>query len=237
MSTIGQVHESDKFSADSANSSRCAIENFELLDNLLRRVDRYISIGFLNEAQSMLVLSMYISQRVQDEVSSFTGYTDLKYLGFKECSESIQFIFCPLKLEKLLTLILNYKVNLKFESFLSFSSRVTRHLALCARMYPDRDSRDFIEIHRRNIIKLDLPTILIEEIEKKEALFSEYSSGELLEIIVSYLEHNEIDPSNFDRMSENYRVYATSFASQGTFRRAQETKYDHAKGTPEGSEK
>ena len=38
-------------------------------------------------------------------------------------------------------------------------------------------------------------------------------------------------------MSESYRVYATSFASQGTFRRAQETKYFHAKGTPEGSEK
>ena len=48
LSTIGQVQESDKFSADSANSSRCAIENFELIDNLLRRVDRYISIGFMN---------------------------------------------------------------------------------------------------------------------------------------------------------------------------------------------
>ena len=39
--------------------------------------------------------------------------------------------------------------------------------------------------------------------------------------MVSYLEHNEIDPHNFDRMSENYRVYATAFSSQGTFRRAQ----------------
>ena len=221
LTTIGKLNESDKFSADSASSSRCAIENFELLDNLLRQVDRHISIGFLNEAQSILVLSLHISQRVQDEVSSFTGHTDLKYLGFKECIESLQFIFCPLKLEKLLTLVLNYKINLKFESFLSFSSRVTRHLTLCARMFPDKDRRNFIELHRKNIIKLNLPTTLMEEVEKKEALFSEYSSSELLEIVVSYLEHNEIDPHNFDRMSENYRVYATAFSSQGTFRKAQ----------------
>ena len=70
---------------------------------------------------------------------------------------------------------------------MSFSSRVTRHLALCARMYPLKDRRDFIEVHRRSIIKLNLPTTLIDDIEKKESLFSEYTSAELLEIIVSYL--------------------------------------------------
>ena len=91
------MRENDKFCADSTNASKCAIENFELLDNLLRKVDRFISIGFLKEAQSMMVLSLHISQRIQDEVSSFTGHTDLKYLGYKEC---LQFIFCPLKLEK-----------------------------------------------------------------------------------------------------------------------------------------
>ena len=154
------MRENDKFSADSANSSKCAIDEFELLDNLLRKVDRYISIGFLNEAQSMMVLSLHISQRIQDEVSSFTGHTDVKYLGYKECMEIIFFIFCPLKLEKLLTRILNYKVTLKFETFLSFPSRVTQHLALCARMYPYKDCRDFIEVHRRSIIKLNLPTTL-----------------------------------------------------------------------------
>ena len=41
LSTIGQVRENDKFCADSMNASKCAIENFELLDNILRKVDRY----------------------------------------------------------------------------------------------------------------------------------------------------------------------------------------------------
>ena len=104
-------------------------------------------IGFLNEAQSIMVLSLHISQRIQDEVSSFTGHTEFQNLGYKESIESLQFIYCPLKLEKLLTIILNYKFNLTYETFLSFSSRVTRHLALCSRMYPNKDCTDFIEVH------------------------------------------------------------------------------------------
>ena len=91
-------------------------------------------------------------------------------------------------------------MNLKFKTFVSLSSRVTRHLALCARMYPYKNCCDFIEVHRRSIIKLNLPTTLIDDIEKKEAIFSEYSSEELLEIMVSYL----------DRAAETYQVYATS---------------------------
>jgi hypothetical protein len=117
---------------------------------------------------------------------------------------------------------------------LSFSSRVTRHLALCARMYPLKDRRDFIEVHRRSIIKLNLPTTLIDDIEKKEALFSEYTSAELLEIIVSFLEYNELDSSHFDRASETYQVYASSFAPQGTFRREKDGNNFRPKSTQEG---
>ena len=40
-------------------------------------------------------------------------------MGYKEMISSLQFIYCPLKLDKLLTIILNYKVNLTYETFLS----------------------------------------------------------------------------------------------------------------------
>ena len=55
-------------------------------------------------------------------------------------------------------------------------------------------------------------------LKKKESLFSEYTSAELLEIIVSYLEYNELDNSQLDR-STDYQVYASQFNQQGTFRR------------------
>ena len=219
LTTIGQVREADKFCADSANSSKCAIENFEQIDNLLRKVERFVSIGFLNEEQTVMVLTLYLSQRIQDEVSSFSGHTELREMSFQEVISGLQFIYCPLKLDKLLTIILNYKINLTYESFLSFSSRVTRHLALCSRIYPAKDRKDFIEVHRRSVIKLNLPVSLVDDIEKKESLFSEYSSAELLEIIVSYLEHNELSDCNLDRSTDSYHVYATQFNPQGTFRR------------------
>ena len=92
-----------------------------------------------------------------------------------------------IKIRKTAHFNFDYKINLKYESFLSFSSRVTRHLTLCARMYAEKDRRVFIELHRKNIIKLNLPTSLVEEVEKKEALLSEYTSSEPLEIVVSYL--------------------------------------------------
>ena len=86
LSTIGQVRENDKFSADSTNSSKCAIEIFELIDNLLRKVERFVVIGFLNEEQSIMVLSLHLSQRIQDEVSSFSGHTELGNWGIKRLS-------------------------------------------------------------------------------------------------------------------------------------------------------
>ena len=86
-------------------------------------------------------------------------------------------------------------------------------------MYPIKDRKDFIEIHRRSVIKLNLPISLVDDIEKKESLFSEYTSAELLEIIVSYLEYNELDNSQLDRSAESYQVYASQFNQQGTFRR------------------
>ena len=86
-------------------------------------------------------------------------------------------------------------------------------------MYPIKDRKDFIEIHRRSVIKLNLPVSLVDDIEKKESLFSEYSSAELLEIIVSYLEYNELDNSQLDRSTESYHVYAAQFSQQSTFRR------------------
>ena len=89
-------------------------------------------------------------------------------------------------------------------------------------MYPHKDRKDFIEVHRRSVIELNLPTTLVDDIEKKESVFSEYISAELLEIIVSYLEYNELDSTHLDRTAETYQVYASQFEPQGTFRKGEQ---------------
>ena len=114
-----------------------------------------------------------------------------RFYRFKECGvqgiySGVQFIFVPLKLETLLSLVLNYRINVKYETFLSFASRVTWHLTLCERVHPISERKSFLEGHRWSIFKQNLPSNLLDEIERKEKLFTEYSSAEILEITVSY---------------------------------------------------
>ena len=179
--------------ADSTTLIRDAVDNFDKLDLLIRKIDKFVQIGFLSEAQSKIVLGIYVSQRVIDEVTSFLGFTDLKNVALRECIKALQFIFVPLKLETLLSLVLNYRINIKYETFRSFASRVTRHLTLCARVHPISERKTFLEGHRRSIFKQNLPSNLLDKIERKEKLFTEYSSVEILEITVSYLEHNDFE--------------------------------------------
>ena len=88
--------------ADSTTLIRDAVDNFEKLDLLIRKIGKFVQIGFLSEAQSKIVLGIYVSQRVIDEVTSFLGFTDLKNVAFRECIQALPFIFVPLKLESLL---------------------------------------------------------------------------------------------------------------------------------------
>ena len=71
-----------------------------------------------------------------------------------------------------------------------------------------------------------LPSNSLDEIERKEKLFTEYSSAELLEITVSHLEHNEFEDDSIRKNFERYRVYSLkSFADEGLLR-----KPSYAKG-------
>ena len=220
LQTIGHVSEGDKFSADSTNAIKDAVENFECIDNIVRKVDRYTQIGFLNESQAMLVFGLFLSQRVTDEISSFLGQTDFKHVSFRDCIQSVQFVFVPLKLDTFLALILNYRINIKYETFLSFSSRVTRHLTLCSRVKPENERKAFIEMHRRGIFKQNLPTQLLDEIERKEQIFTNYTSGELLEIIVSFLENNSYEDYSVQQNLERYKVYSLkTLHNNGIFRK------------------
>ena len=62
-----------------------AVENFEKLDNLVRKIDKFVQIGFLNKSQTMLVFGLCLCQRVTDEITSFLGQTDLKSISFRDC--------------------------------------------------------------------------------------------------------------------------------------------------------
>ena len=61
---------------------------------------------------------------------------------------------------------------------------------------------------------------MLDEIERKEKLFTEYNSAELLEITVSFLENNEFEDDSIKKNFERYRVYAVkSFSDEGLLRK------------------
>ena len=206
LQAIGSLREEEKFSADSSTALKDAITNFESMDSVLKHVDRHCQVALLDEQQAVLVLSLYLSSQIYDEISSYLGVTDIKLLKFAQIVAAAQFLYIPLRLEVLEKLVLNYKINSRYESYLSFASRVTRHISLCARRHPESARAEYIETHRRAVFRGNLPTGLLEEVDRKESIYNRYSSSELLGIVVSYCENNQASYDQFDELSK-YKVY------------------------------
>ena len=59
LSTIGSVDKAEQFDAQSQQSSREAIQNFEKLDEILRKIERHVLVGFLTEIQTMTVFQLF----------------------------------------------------------------------------------------------------------------------------------------------------------------------------------
>ena len=233
LQTIGILTEENKFSADSSTALKDAICNFESLDMVLKNVDRHCQVALLNEQQAVLVLSLYLTSQIYDEISSYLGVTDIKLLKFAQIIAALQFLYIPLRLEVLEKLVVNYKINSRYESYLSFASRVTRHISLCARRHPESARAEYIENHRRAVFRGNLPTGLLEEVDRKESIYSRYTSSELLGIVVSYCENNMANYDQFDELSK-YKVYGVKQPelNSGTLRKPKQKSVRKVSANP-----
>ena len=72
LSAIGTVSEKIKFDGTSQNAKAQAVKNFEQFDVIFSRMDKNVLLGALNEVQAVSVLQLYLSQRIVDEISSYT---------------------------------------------------------------------------------------------------------------------------------------------------------------------
>ena len=188
LQSIGKIPENDRFNAVSTEANTQAICNYEKLDQIVKQIDEHTLIGQLTESQGVYILGMYLSQSVIDEVAAYNLVTELKYLSFHKCISSLQYIFVPLQLEQFLAIVQNYRINQQVETFLSFASRVTRHLSLCARLESAENREQFIESFRIRILKANLPYDLQKKIDAKERLYTAYNSNELIDIMISHSE-------------------------------------------------
>ena len=183
LTAIGTVSEKVKFDGKSENAKAQAVKNFEQFDVIFSRMDKNVLLGALNEIQAVSVLQLYLSQRIVDEISSYTN-VEWKYLSYTEIIKSVQFLYIPLNLVIFQNIVLSYRID-RGESFLEFSSRVFRHLKLCSRLKSPEERDSYVEMHRCSILKNSLPPDTLNTITKKEQIYRAFSSQELLDHVIS----------------------------------------------------
>ena len=183
LSAIGTISDRVKFDGTSQNAKTQAVKNFEQFDVIFNRMEKNTLLGALNEVQAVSVLQMYLTQRIVDEISSYTN-VDWKFLSYTEIVKTIQFLYIPLNLVIFQNIVLSYRID-KGESFLEFSSRVFRHLKLCSRLKSPEERDSYVELHRCAILKNSLPPDTLNTINKKEQIYRAFSSQEILDHVIS----------------------------------------------------
>ena len=99
-------------------------------------------------------------------------------------------------------MVLEYRKN-ETESYLEFSSRAFRHLKLCSRLQPVGQRERYIEDKRVKILKNNLPQTVLDEILKKEMIFQNFSSTEILDHMISYCHKEKGSINQFDKYDVN----------------------------------
>ena len=143
--------------------------NYELLEKIIKKIEKLIIIENLAENHDVLVLQAYFSNKLQDSACSYLR-KDFLNLSFEKIISCVQFLYIPLKLKVFERIIHSYKIDSSPESFLDFGSRTLRHLKLVSRLYPLKDRELYVEKHRANLLKLSLPSEILQIVERKEAI-------------------------------------------------------------------
>ena len=220
LTVVGTVAESDKFSATQSKATLNAVVNFESLDVIARKQEKYQLLGSLTEIMCISVLGLHFIQRIIDEVASYLG-DEWKNLTYFEIFRALQFLYCPLDLEVFESLVLAYRI-VPGESFLEFSSRVFRHLKLCSRLFPPEKRSQYIEEKRCQILKHSMPKQVLEIIIKKELSYTSFSSQELIDHVVSF--QNSRNKNKNEEYSQ-YQVFSVGLKSpKSTIRTEAETQ-------------
>ena len=107
---------------------------------------------------------------------------------------------------------------------MDFSSQTLRHLKLVSRLYPLKDRELYVEKHLANLLKLSLPSEILQIVEHKEAIYRNFSASELIDPhFFSNVIKTEISKMlNLKKRKVKYKIRKLYFANtnfEGIFRR------------------
>ena len=199
QSVLGIIKDEDIFKASSKNSHKFAIANFECLEAAQNRISRTTTICGLSEGQGTILLQNFLHQSVRDEICGYNKTADLLNLSYKRILESLQFLYINIKLSVLESRIMSYRIQ-EGETIYQFSNRVQRHLSLCSKKLDISLRAAYLENNLAKLLRGNIPSKVLAEINKKESVFSPYTSIEILDIYKSVMSKDEQDYDQYEVM-------------------------------------
>ena len=133
-----------------------------------------------------------MSQQVKDSVIAYKQceLTDLSYSG---AVTALQFLFVPLNLEKIERICMGSNKS-QTQSMFDYAAKLHKALDLCSQRLDSEDRKAYIENHMRRQIFNNLSPKIKTEVEKKQNIFSPFSSTELLDFCLA----ERLSPSAYE---------------------------------------
>ena len=175
-------------------------QNYLKLENIFSTIYTVVTTCRLTEPQTVCVLDTMLSSRVKDSVAAYVK-CEIPDLTFEKVATTLQYLFVPLDLTKIEKITFGSNKS-QSESMFEYAGKIRKSLALCARRLPEESRSSYVEQHMRRLIFNSLDPPLKLKVEKRESIFSPYSSTELLELCLS----SNDDDVNSDQYQSLYNV-------------------------------
>ena len=171
-------------------------QNYLKLDDIFATICTVVTTCRLTEPQSVCILEQFLSSRVKDSVVAYNK-AEMVDLTYEKAAKTIQYLFVPLDLNKIERITFGSNKS-QHESMFEYAGKIRKCLDLCARRLPDESRSSYVEQHMRRLIYNNLKPHIKLQVEKRESIYSEYNSQELLDFCLQ-------DTSDTDVNTEQYQ--------------------------------
>ena len=182
-SFLGAIKQSDIFCAIVEESSKKALDNYFQIEKILSRLDSVITLCNLNEKHGCVLLEEFLSRNVADAIKAYCR-NEVINLGFAKCIQTLEYLYCPLDLQFIEQKLMGTRKD-KSQTMFQFANHCRKILSLCSRRLPSDEQQQYIEGHLTHLIKNNLKKSILDEVEKKESIFSPFNSQELLDLVLA----------------------------------------------------
>ena len=171
------------FDGDVEMSEANSWQNYEDLADIFSSISTVTTVCKLSESVAVALLDTLLSQQVKDSVIAYKQ-CEITDLSYSAAVKALQFLFVPLNLEKIEKICMGSNKSAT-QSMFDYAAKLHKALDLCSQRLNSEDRPAYIENHMRRQIFINLPVKIKTEVEKKQSIFTPFSSTELLDFCLA----------------------------------------------------